>query len=175
MQVLGGRDLQLREQRVGAGIRTGHCGTDPAQCGRQNSVYGTESCQEGTHGNGLTREVHDVCQCQHRRNGQNRPTHTVDDRTEFGEQCGELEPVATLLVEEEVDNTHDQTRNNQQGTGVREPGEGVNSIFNFCAVFGDQAGAKRGNIDFDSHGFQPCLQLCTEVHETEDNNHDQVG
>ena len=32
VQVLGGRDLQLREQRVGAGIRTSHCGTDPAQC-----------------------------------------------------------------------------------------------------------------------------------------------
>ena len=55
---------------------------------------------------------------QNRSNGQDGPTHAVDNGTELGEDCRELEGVAALLVEEEVNNRNDQARDNQQSTGV---------------------------------------------------------
>ena len=118
LQILGSGYLQLGEERVCTGIRAGHCGADPAQHRCQYRVNGTQARQESTHCDGLTREVHDVCQCQHRGNGQNRPAHTVDDRTELGENGWELETIPPLLVEEEVNNRNDQARDNQQSTGV---------------------------------------------------------
>ena len=175
LQVLSGRHLQLGEQCVGAGVRTGHSGTDPAQSRCEERVDGAQACQEGTHGNGLTGEVHDVCQCQNRSNGQDGPTHAVDNGTELGEDCRELEGVAALLVEEEVDDSNNQTGDDQQGAGVGHPREVVDSVLDGLAVSGDEAGAQSLDINLDDEALQPCLQASVQVSNTEDCNDDDVG
>ena len=54
----------------------------------------------------------------------------------------ELERLAALLVEEEVNHSNNQAGDDQQGAGVGHPGEVVDSVLDGLAVSGDQAGLR---------------------------------